>query len=231
MRLCSHVAQQKPAQHQRMKKARITWTMLFSLVMPLCILAQPDNSSLEFLKPVPHLHKSVLSGEDLSQIKWINTEDKFESRLAHLENEVADLKLMIQSLMKAEMGSPVADVSNALPPKGEIAGIPSVIEIYFENGQSGINANALMALNEVIDIAAHYPTQRIILKGYADATGNPQRNQTIAQERMQQVRNLLLTSGIDNQNIFAQFPDPSFTEKGAAMRKVSIIFAPGLFDF
>jgi len=231
MRLCSHVAQQKPAQHQRMKKARITWTMLFSLVMPLCILAQPDNGALEYLKPAPHLHKPSLTADDLSQIKWINTENPIESRLTHLENEVADLKLMIQSLMKAEMGSPIADVSNALPPKGEIADIPSVIEIYFENGQSGINANALMALNEVIDIAAHYPTQRIILKGYADATGSPQRNQALAQERMQQVRNLLLSSGIDNQNIFAQFPDPTFIEKGANMRKVSIVFASGSFDF
>jgi outer membrane protein OmpA-like peptidoglycan-associated protein len=214
-----------------MKKGRIIWTMLFSMLMPFCILAQPDNPSLEFLKPVPHLHKSVLSAEDHSQIKWVNAEDKFESRLLHLEKEVADLKLMIQSLIKSEMGSPVADVSNALPPKGEIAGIPSVIEIYFENGQSGINANALMALNEVIDIAAHYPTQRIILKGYADATGKPERNQALAQERMQQVRNLLLSSGIDNQNIFAQFPDSNFTEKGANMRKVSIVFAPSLFDF
>ena len=231
MRLCSHVAQQKPAQYQRMKKACIIWTMLFSLVMPLCILAQPDNGALEYLKPAPHLHKPSLTADDLSQIKWINTENPIESRLTHLENEVADLKLMIQSLMKAEMGSPVADVSNALPPKGEIAGIPSVIEIYFENGQSGINANALMALNEVIDIAAHYPTQRIILKGYADATGSPQRNQALAQERMQQVRNLLLSSGIDNQNIFAQFPDPTFIEKGANMRKVSIVFASGSFDF
>jgi outer membrane protein OmpA-like peptidoglycan-associated protein len=214
-----------------MKKGPIIWTMLFALVMPLCIFGQPDNSSLEFLKPVPHLHKSVLNAEDHSQIKWVNAEDKFESRLVHLEKEVADLKLMIQSLITSEMGSPVADVSNALPPKGEIAGIPSVIEIYFENGQSGINANALMALNEVIDIAAHYPTQRIILKGYADATGKPERNQALAQERMQQVRNLLLSSGIDNQNIFAQFPDPTFTEKGANMRKVSIVFAPSLFDF
>ena len=214
-----------------MKKESIIWTLLFALVMPLCIFAQPDKSALEFLKPVPHLHKSVLSAEDHSQIKWINAEDKFESRLVHLEKEVADLKLMIQSLITSEMGSPVADVSNALPPKGEIAGIPSVIEIYFENGQSGINANALMALNEVIDIAAHYPTQRIILKGYADATGKPERNQALAQERMQQVRNLLLSSGIDNQNIFAQFPDSNFTEKGANMRKVSIVFAPSLFDF
>lgn len=231
MCICPHASQQKPTQHQRMKKGRIIWTMLFALVMPLCILAQPDNSSLEFLKPVPHLHKSVLSAEDHSQIKWGNAEDKFETRLAHLENEVADLKLMIQTLMKAEMGSPVADISNALPPKGEIAGIPSVIEIYFEIGQSGINANALMALNEVIDIAAHYPDQRILLKGYADATGKPERNQALAQERMQQVRNLLLSSGIENQNIFAQFPDPTFTEKGANMRKVSIVFAPSLFDF
>lgn len=231
MCLCSHVAQPQSPQYQHVKKGRIIGMFALQWMMSLCLFAQPDNSSLEFLKPVPHLHKSVLSGEDLSQIKWINTEDKFESRLAHLENEVADLKLMIQSLMKAEMGSPVADVSNALPPKGEIAGIPSVIEIYFENGQSGINANALMALNEVIDIAAHYPTQRIILKGYADATGSPQRNQALAQERMQQVRNLLLSSGIDNQNIFAQFPDPTFIEKGANMRKVSIVFAPGLFDF
>lgn len=214
-----------------MKKGRIIGMFALYWMMSFCLFAQPDNGALEYLKPAPHLHKPSLTADDLSQIKWINTENPFESRLAHLENEVADLKLMIQSLMKAEMGSPVADVSNALPPKGEIAGIPSVIEIYFENGQSGINANALMALNEVIDIAAHYPTQRIILKGYADATGNPQRNQALAQERMQQVRNLLLSSGIDNKNIFAQFPDPSFTEKGATMRKVSIVFAPSLFDF
>ncbi len=210
----------------------IALILLNIVVMPLCTFAQPESQpALEYLHPAPHLHKPILNEEDLSQIKWSNTEDKFESRLAHLENEVADLKLMIQSLMKAEMGSPVADVSNALPPMGEIADIPSVIEIYFENGQSGINANALMALNEVIDIAAHYPTQRIILKGHADATGSPQRNQALAQERMQQVRNLLLSSGIDNKNIFAQFPDPSFTEKGANMRKVSIVFAPSLFDF
>ncbi len=214
-----------------MKKGRIIGMFALQWLMSLCLFAQPDNGALEYLKPAPHLHKPSLTADDLSQIKWINTENPIESRLTHLENEVADLKLMIQSLMKVEMGSPIADVSNALPPKGEIAGIPSVIEIYFENGQSGINANALMALNEVIDIAAHYPTQRIILKGYADATGNPQRNQALAQERMQQVRNLLLSSGIDNQNIFAQFPDPSFTEKGATMRKVSIVFAPSLFDF
>ena len=200
-------------------------------MMSLCLFAQPDSSPLEYLKPVPHLHKPNLTTEDLSQIKWMNTENPFESRLTHLENEVADLKMMVQTLIKAQSGSPVADNNQSLPPKGEIAGIPSVIEIYFENGQAGINANALMALNEVIDIAAHYPNQRIILKGYADATGNPQRNQILAQERMQQVRNLLLSSGIENQNIFAQFPDPSFTEMGANMRKVSIVFAPGLFDF
>lgn len=214
-----------------MKKSRIIGMFALHCMMSLCLFAQPENGALEYLKPAPHLHKPSLTADDLSQIKWINTENPFESRLAHLENEVADLKLMIESLVKAQTGSPVADNINFLPPKGEIAGIPSVIDIYFENGQSGINANALMALNEVIDIAAHYPSQRIILKGYADATGNPQRNQILAQERMQQVRNLLLSSGIENQNIFAQFPDPTFTEKGANMRKVSIVFASGSFDF
>lgn len=231
MCLCSHVAQPQSPQYQHVKKGRIIGMFALHWMMSFCLFAQPDNGALEYLKPAPHLHKPSLTADDLSQIKWANTENPFESRLAHLESEVADLKLLIESLVKAQTGSPVADNTNLLPPKGEIAGIPSVIEIYFENGQSGINANALMALNEVIDIAAHYPHQRIILKGYADATGNPQRNQILAQERMQQVRNLLLSSGIENQNIFAQFPDPTFTDKGANMRKVSIVFASGSFDF
>ncbi len=215
-----------------MRTSIITLILLNIVVMPLCTFAQPENQpALEYLHPGPHLHKPILNEEDLSQIKWSNSKDPLESRLSNLEKEVADLKVMIQSLMKAESFSPMADASNGLPPRGEVAGIPSVIDIYFDNGQSSINANALMALNEVIDIAAHYPNHRIILKGYADATGSAQANQILAQERMQQVRNLLLSSGIANQNIFAQFPDPFFKETGAAMRKVSIVFAPDLFDF
>lgn len=226
MRICSHVAQQKPKKHQRMRLSVIVLIILNITTMAFCSFAQPESTKLEYLNPVPHLHKPIFSGEDLSQLKWSNSSNPLETRLGALEREVADLKVLINTLIQSQPSSPVVDVSGNLDMSSEIADIPSVIDIYFDLGSSTINANALMAMNEVIDIAAHYPRYRILLKGFADATGQPQRNQALAQERMQQIRNLLLSSGILNGQILAQFPDPECKESGPHLRKVSIVFIP-----
>jgi outer membrane protein OmpA-like peptidoglycan-associated protein len=227
MCLCSHVAQQKSSQYQFMRMFVIAMILLNIAMMPFCTWAQPENQpSLEYLHPVPHLHKPQFGEEDLSQIKWTKSTNPFETRLSALEREVADLKVMITTLIQSQPSSPVVDLSNTLPLQGEVADIPSTIDIFFDLGSTSINANALMAMNEVIDIAAHYPKYRILLKGFADASGQPQRNQALAQERMQQIRNLLLSSGIHNAQILAQFPDPFCDEIGPHLRKVSIIFVP-----
>jgi cytochrome c5 len=81
-------------------------------------------------------------------------------------------------------------------------GIPDRMSIFFDTGSSSVSDNDTEALKSMVEAAMSVENwNRIGLSGFTDGTGNAETNAKLAQQRMSQVRNLLVEMGIPEEKI------------------------------
>ncbi len=69
-------------------------------------------------------------------------------------------------------------------------------DILFDTGKATLKENAIAQLNQVGDILAKYPQDRIMVIGHTDSTGSATVNQLLSENRANAVKTQLMSRGV-----------------------------------
>jgi outer membrane protein OmpA-like peptidoglycan-associated protein len=73
--------------------------------------------------------------------------------------------------------------------------------VYFRNGESEVPDYAETGLSSLTDFLKSHPDLHVTLKGYTDHRGGPDFNKVLAQSRVDGIRNVLTSRGVDSKRI------------------------------
>ncbi len=97
-----------------------------------------------------------------------------------------------------------------------IADVPAV-KLYFDSGKAELPADAAAALAPVVDAVKSGKAKKVLVSGYHDATGSPEKNAELAKQRAFAVRDALGAAGLaPDQVVLAK---PQETSGGADDRE------------
>ena len=71
-------------------------------------------------------------------------------------------------------------------------------------GQATLSSEVQENLDLIAEFLKKYPNRKVIIKSYTDSTGSEERNLKLSQERANNVKNYLLSKGIDENRIEAK---------------------------
>lgn len=145
-----------------------------------------------------------------------------------MQKQIDDLREMVYTLVKSNAGDAIAATDGAgiiHVPKVSVKNLPSNMSVYFDMSSVALNANAQLALGEIVDILAKESGCTIMLTGCADKTGNASRNLVLSQQRATAVKHFLLQSGVSADRILTKYiGDQSWQDDGKSERRVMIEF-------
>ncbi len=129
----------------------------------------------------------------------------------------------------AKYDAPVVPVSGAAPQPVVSAAPVEIVQgsvlgkILFGTGKTDVNVENQKSLDEVVAALRANKDVKVDISGFADKTGNPEKNLELAKQRALSVREALKTAGIDEARI--QMKKPEFAVGGteADARRVDIV--------
>jgi OOP family OmpA-OmpF porin len=74
-------------------------------------------------------------------------------------------------------------------------------KLRFMTGSSDLSAEAREELRQLSTLLVQQPNEKLRLKGYTDSQGAPDVNQTLAQARVEAVRNELINQGVSSTQV------------------------------
>lgn len=102
-------------------------------------------------------------------------------------------------------------------------------DILFDTGSDGVKAEGVTELAKVGDILAKYSDDRVRIEGHTDSTGDAKHNQTLSERRANAVKTVLVSRGVQEQQIVVQgfgeskpVADNSSSEGRAKNRRVEL---------
>lgn len=99
-------------------------------------------------------------------------------------------------------GLPVAPVAQAVDTVAEVFERQA---IYFRSGSKNLGGNDLTKIKTIADTLVGFdPTQKLIVGGYADQTGDAKANRRLSLERANAVREQLVKLGISNDRLIVE---------------------------
>ncbi|MDQ5897816.1 MAG: hypothetical protein RLZZ592_1036 [Pseudomonadota bacterium] len=107
---------------------------------------------------------------------------------------------------------------------------PPLAVLYFEIGSATLTPRDAGMLEEVVQVLGSPSSRRVLLSGYHDASGDPERNAALARQRAQAVRDALIVAGVPLQQVLMRRPQRT-TGTGASREarrvEIRIVDAPG----
>jgi outer membrane protein OmpA-like peptidoglycan-associated protein len=158
---------------------------------------------------------------------WQQQQD--EKSLA-MQKQIDDLREMVFALVQMNTGDAIADggKGTVAPERFKavtVSNVPSSMNVYFAKAMTTLDAGSKLALNEIVDILARDPSLNLIITGYADKTGDAAKNLIISQERANNVKRFLISSGLSSDRFITKyFGDRDSSNESTNDRKVLIEF-------
>jgi len=120
-------------------------------------------------------------------------------------------------------GSPASSIGVAemldIPVSGIVAG-----SLYFASGSADLAADAALTLNAIRDVAGAEAGRKLMISGYHDATGDPVLNAEWAEARALQVRQALVSMGVDPARLVLRKPEQLIGDADAdRARRVDVL--------
>ncbi|MDR2191940.1 MAG: OmpA family protein [Endomicrobium sp.] len=97
--------------------------------------------------------------------------------------------------MPKEPPKPKEEVKVKQEERGLVINLSS--KVLFDTGKSALKDEAEKSLNEVAQILAVYPKNKVSIEGHTDSSGNEAKNETLSLERANSVRDFFISKGID----------------------------------
>lgn len=147
-----------------------------------------------------------------------------------MQKQIDDLREMVFALVQMNTGDAIADGGKATvtPERFKpvtVSNVPSSMSVYFAKAMTTLDAGSKLALNEIVDILARDPSLNLIITGYADKTGDAAKNLILSQERANNVKRLLISSGLSSDRFVTKyFGDRDSRNESTNDRKVVIEF-------
>lgn len=139
-------------------------------------------------------------------------------RIEDLEGRMDDLALEMQDLKAPEGGNPIAELSRLTGAN---------VTVRFPKGGTALDTEARVMLNEVFEQLARDGSQRILVTGYSDATGDPAINLRLSELRANAVRDHLLQRGVEPSRVLVNYyGDSRSAGEDPAERRVEIEWVP-----
>lgn len=110
------------------------------------------------------------------------------------------------AIIGKDMDKQAAEIENEIPgAKVERVGEGIVVEfnekILFEFAQADLGANAIINLNDLVDILKKYPNTNIEVQGHTDSRGTEEYNMGLSRRRANSVADFLTGNGIDPERV------------------------------
>lgn len=121
-------------------------------------------------------------------------------RLDDLEARITDLHLEVRDLQedgsRSTPDNPIANLS-ALTGRN--------ITVRFARNSISLDPEYRVLLNEVFEQLARNPSDRVLITGYTDRSGDPTVNLRLSEQRAKAVRNYLLSRGIASERLLVNY--------------------------
>jgi cytochrome c oxidase subunit II len=106
--------------------------------------------------------------------------------------------------------APATEIKTATP----ALTIPSNVSLFFAVNQISPPADAAQKLDALINYGRANPNAKIAVSGFADKTGDPEKNAQLSKERAQAIRNQLISAGMPEDRIMLQKPQSITGDQG-----------------
>jgi outer membrane protein OmpA-like peptidoglycan-associated protein len=177
---------------------------------------------------------------ELADIKARNVLNTNEEKQAEMEIQqmsaqqtVSGQKLQEEQLRQREALEKLTQergVTVREGPRGTIITMPG--EVMFEVGKSDLRPPSRDRLNQVAEAVKATPDRDVVVQGFTDSTGKPEKNQVLSEQRAENVKDYLVTRGVPIQRIIARglgeaspVASNATPEGRASNRRVEIIIA------
>lgn len=169
-----------------------------------------DLSSLNFVNEQNLDLQQMILDQQKTLLLMMTKLDSLQApmeRIAQLEKEVDELKRMIALITQSQNLNDVVAADDLIYLPATTFDVPDDVKINFAKNDYSINSESLMMLNEVMDILIRNPKWKIIIHGFANDDVNTSINLELARNRSLEIQRMLLSAGIDPQQLVLHFPD------------------------
>lgn len=104
------------------------------------------------------------------------------------------------------VASPVASGSPVTATAPAVVGNIDTVSLFFDVNKIEPPADSTSKLDGLVTYARSNPNSKIAISGYADKTGDPEKNAVLAKERALAVKNQLISAGTPEDRIVMQKP-------------------------
>ncbi len=166
-----------------------------------------NSEALTVLPPLPAMQKSL---SQISRELGLNPPLSLivDSTQFHLTGEVPDeaTRLRAARMFAAQNALPLIWNGIRVTKAGNRALITALNThaLFFKAGSARLDDASIKTLQKIISTGHLQNIQRLIIRGYADATGNPRRNRELARQRARAVEAVFLDNGMDSTKITLQ---------------------------
>lgn len=204
----------------------------------LALINFKDTSTLD-PTPAPSADNSDLMSRVLDLLEQNNQKlDQMQTQIDQMRIEQIQLWQQQQDAKNLALQSQIDDLRALViegkipttlptPPSksgGEVLNFPQYVELFFTSGSSELDASSQLALNEIVDLLARQPEVTVIVSGYADKSGTPEKNLIISQKRAIGVKNFFVRSGLDPNRFVMKYHGDKKAQDTGNNRKVVVEF-------
>ena len=141
-------------------------------------------------------------------------------RLDDVEGRLDDIQLQVDDVreLSSDRDNPAANLS-ALSGQN--------ITVRFARNSTALDADSRVLLNEVFEQLARAPSDKVLITGYTDRSGDPEVNLSLSERRAKAVRTYLLERGIASDRLMVNYYGDSRSEhRDPTERRVEIEWLP-----
>ena len=135
---------------------------------------------------------------------------------SEIKDEISDLRSMIEDLSKGGNVKESDGSTTSILPSEEAL-------LIFDKNVHTLSLSQKAILNKSLIVLRQNPSASAFITGYADKTGNAEINAWISQKRAEEVRNYLVSQGIDANRLIVNFLGDAESDSANPLdRKVSV---------
>jgi len=190
-----------------------------------------DNNLVELMAMRTEIAALKATLSNTNQPAPIKTNLNNQQELQDLKNQVIELQNQLVSLQKPIITSPVI-VEKEVPPTNKVIDLKQLIRgkekqtVFFGVGSAVLSFEALNTIQTVSRLLSNYPQIDVLLEGYTDSSGNPEKNLLLSKKRTEAVKFELQKQGVNESQIILDYRGEDLQSNAAYGRRVELKLQP-----
>lgn len=192
----------------------------------------PDHSTLNHpFQQAVDWNELISTQNSLLRTMWMRMDslqqqqnwqkEVYDQQIQQIELQVEELQKLLITLQQIGNGPKLATMEKHIMLDYNI---PTEISIYFTHQNASIEIEALMALNEVIELLSRESNSAVLLSGFANDYLESKENILLSQRRVSEISNMLMSAGISPDRIITRYMGHCIDDGKLNYQKVTITF-------